>query len=352
MESVTPAITSTHTEAAAFRFTGRGGEYFRIWIVNLCLSLITLGIYSAWAKVRRVQYFYRNTSVAGASFDYHGAPIAILKGRLVATVLFAIYSLAGRFSLAAGLAAFALILVVMPYLLVRSFRFRLHNTSYRGLRFAFHGTTGKGYVSFLLLPLAGYLTLGLLGPLAHQRIRRYLHDNSVYGNEHFKLHARAGAFYKPYLVAFGSMISVMLVAVVVSALLIKGGAPEHDAELMKLLPLIIGGTYLGALLFVAPYVSARLQNVIWNNTTLGPYGFVSAVRARGLFGIMFTNFFLIILTLGLYKPFADIRLTRYRIENIALPAGANLEEFAAVQQAEIGATGEEMAGMFDMDIAI
>ncbi len=138
MELAAPAITTAKTDAVAFRFTGRGGEYFRIWIVNLCLSLITLGIYSAWAKVRRVQYFCRNTSFAGASFDYHGAPIAILKGRIVATVLFAIYTLAGRFSLGAGLCAFALIVMVMPFLLVRSFRFRLHNTRYRGLRFAFH----------------------------------------------------------------------------------------------------------------------------------------------------------------------------------------------------------------------
>ncbi|MDR1854861.1 MAG: DUF898 domain-containing protein, partial [Azoarcus sp.] len=38
------------------QFTGSGGEYFRIWIVNLLLSILTLGIYSAWAKVRREQY--------------------------------------------------------------------------------------------------------------------------------------------------------------------------------------------------------------------------------------------------------------------------------------------------------
>jgi uncharacterized membrane protein YjgN (DUF898 family) len=46
MELAAPAITTAKTDAVAFRFTGRGGEYFRIWIVNLCLSLITLGIYA------------------------------------------------------------------------------------------------------------------------------------------------------------------------------------------------------------------------------------------------------------------------------------------------------------------
>ncbi len=34
-------------------FTGTAGDYFRIWIANIALTLLTLGIYSAWAKVRK-----------------------------------------------------------------------------------------------------------------------------------------------------------------------------------------------------------------------------------------------------------------------------------------------------------
>jgi len=37
-----------------FVFHGTGREYFKIWIVNLVLTIATLGIYAAWAKVRRV----------------------------------------------------------------------------------------------------------------------------------------------------------------------------------------------------------------------------------------------------------------------------------------------------------
>ena len=76
-------------------FTGTGAEYFKIWIVNLALTIVTLGVYSAWAKVRRLQYFYRHTRLAGAGFDYHGDPIAILKGRIVGLVLFGLYSAIG-----------------------------------------------------------------------------------------------------------------------------------------------------------------------------------------------------------------------------------------------------------------
>jgi len=68
-------------------FTGRAGEYFGIWIVNLLLSIVTLGIYSAWAKVRRKKYFYNNTLIDNVGFDYHASPIAILKGRIIAVVL-------------------------------------------------------------------------------------------------------------------------------------------------------------------------------------------------------------------------------------------------------------------------
>ncbi|MGU7802487.1 DUF898 family protein, partial [Escherichia coli] len=83
--------SADHSAPQAFTFSGRGSEYFRIWIVNLLLSIVTLGIYSAWAKVRRLRYFYDNTSVAGASFDYHGNPVAILKGRILAVVLIVVY---------------------------------------------------------------------------------------------------------------------------------------------------------------------------------------------------------------------------------------------------------------------
>ena len=40
--SESPPDSSTTVEQ--FRFTGSGGEYFRIWIVNLLLSVVTLGI--------------------------------------------------------------------------------------------------------------------------------------------------------------------------------------------------------------------------------------------------------------------------------------------------------------------
>lgn len=149
----------TQQQQHAFEFTGSGKEYFKIWIVNLLLTILTLGIYSAWAKVRRLQYFYRNTRLDDASFEYHGTPMAILKGRLIAVGLFAVYSIAGKVNPLMGLVFGLLMAVVMPWLIVRSLRFKLYNSSYRGLHFSFAGDDWSAYRVFLLNPILTLLTL-------------------------------------------------------------------------------------------------------------------------------------------------------------------------------------------------
>jgi len=85
-QTVAQHIEPARTEHR-FEFTGDAREYFRIWVVNLALSIVTLGIFSAWAKVRSERYFYGNTRVAGEPFEYLAKPWPILKGRLIAVAL-------------------------------------------------------------------------------------------------------------------------------------------------------------------------------------------------------------------------------------------------------------------------
>ncbi len=352
----------------SFGFTGRGGEYFRIWIVNLLLTIVTLGIYSAWAKVRRSQYFYRNTWLNQSSFDYHGNPVAILKGRIIAVALFGAYNISLNFIMAqgalslvvvAGLALLGVIMAVMPWLLVKSFRFRLHNSSYRGLRFSFAGSVKEGYRNFLAWPLLVIPTVYLIWPFVHQRIKAYQHGNSRFGQTAFRFDSGPGEFYNVYLKAFVLSTAVGMVAVaigaVVGALMFLGaGMNLSDEKEWVMIGMLVVATYvlmiLGSLM-IAPYFHSRLQNVIWNHTSLGEHRFVSTLRARKLLWIYVGNFFAMLFTLGLYKPFADIRLAKYRLENMAVLAAGDLEAFVANQQAEVSAVGSEAAEMFDVDVA-
>ncbi len=350
--------TSLDSHALHFEFSGKGGEYFRIWIVNLALTILTLGIYSAWAKVRRLQYFYRNTSLANHGFDYHGDPKAILKGRLIGVALLILYYASESFDPTLGFIAFAGLMLVMPWLVQRSLRFKLHNSSYRGLRFGFDGSVGGAYKAFLLWPVIGYFTLGLLAAVAHQRIKAYQHGNSRYGAEKFSFDVREGKFFGIYFRLLG-MVILLIVAVAVLAgmfggmasLFGSGMSEEGKIAAIGLVVVSVIGFYLAAFLFIGPWFAARIQNLVWNGTSLGPHTFSSNVRARDLFWIYLTNFIGIVLTLGLFKPFADIRLARYRLEHMALNAQGSLDEFLAGQQQSVSAMGEETADIFDFDIS-
>lgn len=349
---------SFDSHALRFQFSGKGGEYFRIWIVNLALTIVTLGIYSAWAKVRRLQYFYRNTTLAGNSFDYHGDPMAILKGRLIGVALLVLYYASESFDPTLGLIAFALLMLIMPWLVQRSLRFKLHNSSYRGLRFGFDGSVGNAYKAFLLWPVIGYITLGLLAAVAHQRIKAYQHGNSRYGAEKFDFSVREGKFFGIYFRLLGMVILLIIGVTLLAGMFggmasLFGGGMSEEGKIaaIGLVVAAVIGFYLAAFLFIGPWFAARIQNLVWNGTALGPHTFSSSVRARDLFWIYLTNFIGIVLTLGLFKPFADIRLAKYRLEHMALNAQGSLDEFLAGQQQFISAMGEETADVFDFDIS-
>lgn len=331
-----------------FRFTGSGSEYFRIWIVNALLTIVTFGIYSAWAKVRSLQYFYRNTQLDGATFDYHGRPIAILKGRAIVFVLAAVFNISAQISPWLTLAMALALAAAFPLLLVRSLRFRMANSSYRGLRFAFTGGDAEGYKVFLLWPLAAVFTLYVLAPLAHQRFKRYQHNHTRFGTAPFAFNASAGDFYGVYLRAVG-MVVVLIVITGILGTVTGLGAGGKTAAVGVIFGVV--GLYLG-MLAIGPYFLARLQNIVWNHTTLAPHKFRSDVRVGKMFFIFVTNMIAIALTLGLFTPFARVRSARYRVESMTLVAAGPLDAFVAGEQQHVGALGDAAVDWYDIDIAL
>jgi uncharacterized membrane protein YjgN (DUF898 family) len=176
-------------------FQGKASEYFGIWIVNLLLSLLTLGIYSAWAKIRRKKYFYNNTLIENVGFDYHAKPMSILKGRLIAFAFFAIASIN---PILQSLMFFILFLAV-PWLVVRGSLFNARNTSHRGLRFDFIGTVGEAVKVFIGLPLLTMITFGMAAPFVAQRRSKFLMDKHLFGKTPFEMNAKVNEFYMVYI---------------------------------------------------------------------------------------------------------------------------------------------------------
>lgn len=347
---------SAPVEMDRMAFTGTGAEYFRIWIVNLALTIATLGIYSAWAKVRRLQFFYRHTRLAGAGFDYHGDPIAILKGRMVALVLFGLYSAMGYAGTVLTLVILVVLAVLLPWLLGRSLRFRLHNSSYRGLRFRFHGTTKQAYWIFLAMPLFMVLSLFTLGPLWHHRLKRYQFSNAAFGRTRFGTSAEVGEFYVAHILAamlMGALLTGVIFAVAIAAVASgagrePGAAPGADMP-SWFLPVIFLG-YIFAFVGGQAITTARIQNAVWNRARLGSLGFICDLSIWRLFWIQLSNLAATVVTLGFFRPFAQVRLAKYMAGCLMLVRAVPFSAFAAAGADDVTAMGEETAELFDFDI--
>lgn len=326
------------------RLHASGGEYFRIWIVNLLLTIVTLGVYSAWAKVRRNQYFYSCTELAGASFEYHGKPLAILKGRMLALLLIGGYNLALHLAPVAALVMLVVMGAVMPWLIWNSLKFRLYYTSYRGIRFGFRGTLKDAYFHFLLLPVVYVLSFTLALPFVHQRIKRFQHSESRYGSQHFNFDASVGAFYQRYAV-----LVLLIVGGGVVAALAGAGTSMLASPASGLLMIVVLYAYMALLV---PLFLTLIQNLIWNHTGIGAHRLRSELKWGRTAFILVTNVLGIAFTLGLFTPFAVVRWQRYRLESISLLPAGSLDEFVAGAQDDVGATGEGASDLLDIDLSI
>ena len=342
-----------------FEFNGNAREYFKIWIVNTFLTLITLGIFSAWAKVRSNRYMYGNTQLAGASFDYLADPIGILKGRIIAAVLFAGYFLSAEFVPILVPFWALLFIVFLPWLIVRSMQFRLYNTAYRHLRFGFSGTYGQAFLTYIGLLFLVPLTAGLIFPYIVYRRNRYLVNHTYYGNLPFNLKTSSGSFYGMYLAA-GIML-VIAVAVAAGITSTAGGLQmlfqaqeqlDSVPQGMTTLILAAGAWMYLAYLFVWIFLDTSIKNHVFTSTYGGTSHLESKLSTATMFWLYITNTFAILCSLGLMVPWAKIRVLRYRLQRLKVCLNEPVEKVQAARVTQGSATGEGVSDVFEVDFGI
>ena len=334
------------------QFTGTAAEYFRIWIVNTFLTIVTLGIYSAWAKVRRMRYFYGSTFLDGVSFEYLADPVRILKGRLLVCVLFVAYSIVSNLVPVVGSLLGLLFAAFIPWIAVKALRFRTRNTSYRNVRFDFRGAYSDALGVYTGGALLAGITLGLGLPYFAYMRHRFTVEHAAFGKTPFTFTATARAFYGVYVRA-GLLTALVGIGALVlfahAAFSRPGPSPGGlDANAAWWFPLLI----LAPPLVYTAFMRAAIPNLVWSNTRSGEHRFVSTLRPSRMIWIYLSNAAAIVLSAGLLIPWAHVRLTRYRLDNLWLLAVGDLDGYAAAEGQGVGAAGEEMSEFFDIDVGI
>ena len=389
---VSVAPVPAASQRLAVEFTGSGSEYFRIWLVNLLLTLVTLTLYHPFAKARKLAYFHANTRVGGHALGFHGNPRKMLRGYLLVLAFSVTYAVGTRLSPVLALAAIGFFALVWPALWRASLQFRLGNTSWRGLRFGFDGNVAGAYRATLpaVVPwvamvamsvlmhaaqmqsteeepassgwVEGFLLAMLLAllvmPLSLAWIKRYQHGHYTYAGQRGRLEAGTGAFYR---LSF-KIVGIICLTFLAMGLLMGGSVAIVAATMegptsKQLIVLILsaGVLIIYALMFIIamPYGRSRLQNLVWGQTRSEALQFHSALRLWPLAGLTLKNLLLMLVTLGLYWPFAAVASARMRLQAVSVDVQGDLSQWLADSQGQPGgATGDAAGDFFGFDLGL
>ena len=338
------------SQTRRLRFTADGWEYFRIWIVNVALTLLTLGIYSAWAKVRARRYLYGNIWLGDAAFDYTANPVAILRGRILVAIVLVLLSFAQILSIFYYYAALAVLAPLVPWVVVRARTFQLRNSRYRGIAFDFKGRFWDAAVWYPLMAVASFVTLGLAWPFRVFGRDRFLITESRFGNKPFRFIGEASPYYGVYVVVW---VMTMILFIGSCFVVISMVAMEPDAETPPpaanfVMPVFFA--LVGLVSFV--YIRTRLLSYRWSCTQLGDSDFILQLSFGTMLWLYASNTALIIATFGLFAPFAKIRVLRYVVDQFLVMQSLGKITFEAGDAQRLGATGAEAAGEFGLEIGI
>lgn len=372
METTATTSEEPATVEYSFEFRGNTGEFFKIWAVNMLLTLVTLGVFSAWAKVRTKRYFNGNIFLGGGNFDYHASPWSILFARvLVLGITGAVAYWSGEDFLRSAVRS-TLLLVFLPWAYMRGLSFNARNTSFHGLRFSFRKTYFSIYLVCLPIIIGVLLTFYILSQSSKEEIAAYtsgdlytimfpiffflfilVYPIMIRALQRFKAqgHAYGGVYFnfntppvRHYYSPWGLFLKGNIVFVIIAVIF------GIKSEWFFIVGLI---GFNGFLIF---YANALYLRLFWDKLTF-PNGKVQCDFPVSQFAlkVITVNFFAIIFSLGLLYPWAKIRRARYLAEHIKIiaPSGA-LQEVIAARSKKEGAMGEELTVVegFDFDIGL
>lgn len=373
-----------------FHFHGNGGEFFKIWIVNIVLSILTLGIYSAWAKVRTKRYFYGNLALDGDRFDYLAQPKQILIGRIIAVIAFAIWMMAAQYS---PLMYFVLLLVfigIFPIIAVRNIRFDMQMTQYRNVRFSFTDDYVEAYsvlvakpFKYYMMLLGGLILVGFMassGKIAggvasflflislpfvfakiNANIGNFIVNGTQFGNLPFKADLDSEHYFKIYLMAGGLSfcVSLAFTLLMIPVAALGGFLGEFNESVFdnQMIVSVIGVVvYLVmiilSLMFKA-FIKARVRNYVFSETKVGDdLQLESTLSTPGYMMLTATNMLLMIVTAGFARPYVMVRHARFMADATAVEGDLSLTTVSAGPEDPDNAVADEMTDIFDIEIAV
>lgn len=401
---------SASINAHPLEFTGSGGEYFRVWIVNVLLGIVTLGFYTPWARRRTAQYFYSHTLVTGSPLEFTAPQGKMVKGFLMLVMITLAYNIAANTGqdMAVGLLLLAGA-VLAPFIWASAMRFRLGATRWRGLRLQFSASWTEVYTAswpvFVLalvwfgvffgmqmlspgladalqaveaegrkprMPtftpaMGGLLVLGLaLTVLCVIRLEYNYKSLLVLRARVGAEHGRWKPVYMDFVKVWLATVAVFIAAVVAVSLIVAalaGGSVALGMGAKKptglwvfvLILAVIAGMIFFIFLASAParaYREARMFQLMWNNIGVSQVArFKCDLPSTAYVWLRIQNMLLTLCTLGLYRPFARVSEYRMKVDSVTVFVKGSVEQVAGgIVRQQQGGLGDALADAAGLDL--
>lgn len=347
-----------------FVFHGSAGRFFVICLVNFLLTIITLGIYFPWAKVKSRRYIYENMEFNGARFKYSATGGAIFCSFILLFVSLLVTTLIFSFiSPVLNWLPMIVLILVMPLMIVKGLRYEAMMTSLNNVRFGFNCRNGQAMwvllglpvvitiagvvVLFLLNKISGEVSditdliirvvvlavavlilIGIMNGVCYGKWMQLLSKNAHFGTHAFDINVSikkcviactlAMLILLPFIIVIGKLMIPTYMAFVFASMSGKMDAMTQQALLAEHMPQIMMGYllyFVGGMLCGTFFVTS-LRNIFINGLTLAnTLRFQSSITFIGMLAQIVRLVLATMLTCGLAYPWAKICFIRYLANN-------------------------------------
>lgn len=194
-------IEGVEFKEKVFRFGGKFGEFISLFIGNLLLTIITLGIYSPWFMTKMNKFFARYATIDDHNFEFKGKGSDLFVIFLVALIIPMVFvwgiivigAFIGGFwkllmqnnlpefsPLFIGLIFFAVVSVILIIVCFSYYYYKWFvNLSHKGYDIKWETEFWPSTQQILVQTLLSIITLGIYSPVGSLRLYKYFLEKTV-----------------------------------------------------------------------------------------------------------------------------------------------------------------------------
>lgn len=356
----------------AFAFYGDWREFAPIAFTNLLLTIVTLGVYSFWAKARVRRYLWSRTRFVDERLEWTGTGLELFVGYILAFVLMIVpvgainlllqgVLLRGHqgAAISIGLILYIALLYLVGVARFRALRYRLSRTFWHGIR---GGSDDQGFrygLSYLWRSLAGMLAAGLLIPWSMTTLWNRRWGAMSFGDRRFAATARSGKLMPRFLLFYLApilLLIVLLVAGVIAgafgAAFTRGGGGDPRESPGFMLTIILAAiafyiVFFGVFGLIALVFYAAFFREAVGALTLGETRFAFTARTKDWVKLFLGNIGIVLATLGIGLIFLPYRNWKFFVDHAAAHDTAGLVAMTRSGTRDPG-QGEGLLDAFDV----